>query len=92
MYQGQVDVAEEDLHSFLEAAEDLQIKGLSEGNTKTFNFKQDEGQGNTKTFNSKQDEKAIFPEFTRRTMSFPNGKRSVENESNYLTENIEMNE
>merc|ERR1712096_423011 len=33
MYQGEVDVAEEDLPSFLEAAEDLNIRGLSEANT-----------------------------------------------------------
>merc|ERR1712096_385228 len=33
MYQGEVEVAEEDLHSFLEAAEDLNIRGLSEANT-----------------------------------------------------------
>ena len=35
MYQGEVDVAEEDLHSFLEAAEDLNIRGLSEANTES---------------------------------------------------------
>ena len=29
MYQGEVDVAEEDLPSFLEVAEDLLIRGLS---------------------------------------------------------------
>merc|ERR1719291_1170760 len=33
MYQGEVDVAEDDLPSFLEAAEDLNIRGLSEANT-----------------------------------------------------------
>ena len=33
MYQGEVDVTEEDLPSFLEAAEDLNIRGLSEANT-----------------------------------------------------------
>ena len=37
MYQGEVDVAEEDLTSFLEVAEDLLIKGLSEGNKKGSN-------------------------------------------------------
>ena len=35
MYQGEVDVAEEELHSFLEAAEDLNIRGLSEANTES---------------------------------------------------------
>ena len=35
MYQGQVDVSEEDLPSFLEAAEDLNIRGLSEANTES---------------------------------------------------------
>ena len=35
MYQGVVDLAEEDLHSFLEAAEDLDIRGLSETNTES---------------------------------------------------------
>ena len=33
MYQGEFDVAEEDLHSLLEAAEDLNIRGHSEENT-----------------------------------------------------------
>ena len=33
MYQGKVDVAEEDLNSFLEVAEDLNIRGLSERHT-----------------------------------------------------------
>ena len=32
MYQGEVNVAEEDLPSFLEVAEDLMVRGLSEGN------------------------------------------------------------
>jgi len=32
MYQGEVNVAEEDVSGFLEVAEDLNIKGLSEGN------------------------------------------------------------
>ena len=32
MYQGQVDVAEEDLGSFLEVAEDLNVRGLSNEN------------------------------------------------------------
>ena len=32
MYQGEVDVAKEDLNIFLEVAEDLNIRGLSEGN------------------------------------------------------------
>jgi len=32
MYQGEVDIAEEDLSSFLQVAEDLNVKGLSEGN------------------------------------------------------------
>ena len=33
MYQGEVNVAEEDLPSFVEAAEDFNIRGLSEANT-----------------------------------------------------------
>ena len=33
MYQDEVEDAEEVLHSFLEDAEDLNIRGLSEGNT-----------------------------------------------------------
>jgi len=37
MYQGQVDVAEEDLPSFLEVAEDLNIRGLSERNMEACN-------------------------------------------------------
>ena len=32
MYQGEVDVTEEDLTSFLEAAEDLNIRELSQAN------------------------------------------------------------
>ena len=36
MYQGEVDVQELDLPSFLEIAEDLSIRGLSEGNTDNF--------------------------------------------------------
>ena len=35
MYQGEVDVSEEDLPSFLEAAEELNIRGLSEANTES---------------------------------------------------------
>ena len=35
MYQGEVNVAEEDLSSFLEVAEDLNIRGLSKGNSNT---------------------------------------------------------
>ena len=36
MYQGEVNVAEyKDLHSFLEAAEDLDMRGLSEANTES---------------------------------------------------------
>ena len=38
MYQGEVDVSEEDLPSFLEAAEDLNIRGLSEANTEGLNL------------------------------------------------------
>ena len=37
MYQGHVDVAEEDLPSFLEVAEDLNIRGLSERNMEAWN-------------------------------------------------------
>ena len=37
MYQGEVDVTKEDLPSFLEAAEDLNIRGLSEANTEGIN-------------------------------------------------------
>ena len=36
MYQGEVDVAEEDLHSFLEVAKDLNVKGLCENNPDHF--------------------------------------------------------
>ena len=36
MYQGELDVQELDLPSFLEIAEDLSIRGLSEGNTDNF--------------------------------------------------------
>ena len=38
MYQGEVDVSEEDLQSFLEAAEDLNIRGLCESNTEGHNL------------------------------------------------------
>ena len=37
MYQGEVDVVEEDFPSFLEAAKDLNIRGLSKANTESFN-------------------------------------------------------
>merc|ERR1719291_536587 len=37
MYQGEVDVTEDNLHSFLETAEDLNIRGLSEANTEGLN-------------------------------------------------------
>ena len=36
MHQGKGDVAEEDLHSFLEVAEDLNVKGLCENITDHF--------------------------------------------------------
>ena len=36
MYQGEVYVAEEDLSSFLEVAEDLNIRGLSQRNVQDF--------------------------------------------------------
>ena len=39
MYQGEVNVAEEDFTSFLEVAEDLNIRGLSEGNKEGYNAK-----------------------------------------------------
>ena len=42
MYQGQVDVAEEDLRSFLEVAEDLNIRGLSEGNMEAYNSNEED--------------------------------------------------
>ena len=42
MYQGEVNVWEEDLPSFLEIAEDLLIKGLSKGNREDYNSKQKE--------------------------------------------------
>ena len=42
MYQGEVNVAEEDLHSFLEVAEDLQVKGLSERNKEGYSFKKED--------------------------------------------------
>ena len=45
MYQGEVNVAEEDLPNFLEVAEDLQIKELSE---------------NEEVYNSRQDHQPIF--------------------------------
>ena len=32
MYQGELNVAEEDVSSFLEVANDLLVRGLSEGN------------------------------------------------------------
>ena len=39
MYQGEVNVAEEDLPSFLDVALDLNIKGLSEGTKEDYNSK-----------------------------------------------------
>ena len=36
MYQGEVNVAEEDLPNFLEIAEDLNVRGLSEKNTNSY--------------------------------------------------------
>jgi len=42
MYQGEVDVAEVDLHSFLEVAEDLSVKGLCENNTDHFESNADD--------------------------------------------------
>ena len=41
MYQGEVDVAEEDLSTFFEVAEDLLIRGLSEGNKGDKNSEQE---------------------------------------------------
>ena len=37
VYQGEVNVAKEDLPSFLEVAEDFNIRGLSEGNKQVYN-------------------------------------------------------
>ena len=37
MYHGEVNVAQEDLNSFLAVAEDLQVKGLTQGNSKDNN-------------------------------------------------------
>jgi len=42
MYQGEVNVAEEDLPGFLEIAEDLKIKGLSEVNKEDFDAVEDD--------------------------------------------------
>merc|ERR1740139_1532587 len=42
MYQGKVNVAEEDLPDFLEVAEDLLIRGLSEGNKEVCSSTQEE--------------------------------------------------
>ena len=60
MHQGEVNVTEDDLSIFLEAAEDLQIRGLSEVNTK-----QDE-----KDSFSKLHKQSISP--PKRTMIFEN--------------------
>ena len=44
MYQGVVDVSEQDLPRFLEIAEDLNIRGLSEANLDSFNSEENTSQ------------------------------------------------
>ena len=44
MYQGVVDVSEQDLPMFLEIAEDLNIRGLSEANLDSFNSEENTSQ------------------------------------------------
>ena len=63
MYQGEVDVSEEDLPSFLEAAEDLNIRGLTEANTESFN--------SSREFPSEPSHQEIAPSLKR--------KRNAEN-------------
>ena len=46
MYQGVVDVSEQDLPMFLEIAEDLNIRGLSEANLDSFNSEENSSQIN----------------------------------------------
>ena len=48
MYQGVVDVSEQDLPRFLEIAEDLNIRGLSEANLDSFNSEENTSQINHK--------------------------------------------
>ena len=47
MYQGEVNVAENDLPSFLEIAEDLNVRGLCEKNTEAYESKKEDAPQDT---------------------------------------------
>ena len=49
MYQGEVSVSQDDLNMFLQVAEDLQVKGLTQNNTESGSYNQVKSQPQTQT-------------------------------------------
>ena len=73
MYQGEVNVAKEDLASFLEVAEDLDVRGLSERNAEN----SDSNQENPEQFTDKN-----IPQFKKRNKSI------IDNNFDHFAEDI----
>jgi len=67
MYQGEVNVAQDELNSFLAVAEDLKVKGLTQNNEKSekqkepVNYKSSKETQQTKTFQRRQDKESQPP-------------------------------
>ena len=82
MYQGEVDVAEEDLPAFLEVAEDLNIRGLSERNMERSHQNEDTSfkpsdLSSKKEMETENEENASIGSFTR----------DAEDSENYISDN-----